>query len=132
MRSICVLHILATFSVWCVFHDFNTFTAIVYLSRFNNSCLKSPASTLVDLIFQLRVLRSFSLNQCCLFNSYVTFSKNNPNSSKSFLDFMSYHRKSDTRWMLYHRHHLTSRRARVEHLHLPHQNLPPKLTPPGS
>jgi len=27
----------------------NTFTAIVDLSRFNNSCLKSPASTLVDL-----------------------------------------------------------------------------------
>ena len=29
----------------------NTFTAIVDLSRFNNSCLKSPASTLVDLNF---------------------------------------------------------------------------------
>ena len=28
----------------------DTFTAIVDLSRFNNSCLKSPASTLVDLI----------------------------------------------------------------------------------
>ena len=41
----------------------NTFTAIVDLSRFNNSCLKSPASTLVDLTFQSRVLRSFSLNQ---------------------------------------------------------------------
>jgi len=27
--------------------------------------------------------------QCCLFNSYVTFSKNNPNSHKSFLDSMS-------------------------------------------
>ena len=38
----------------------NTFTAIVDLSRFNNSCLKSPASTLVDLIFQSR---SFSFNQ---------------------------------------------------------------------
>ena len=25
--------------------NFNTFTAIVDLSRFNNSCLKSPAST---------------------------------------------------------------------------------------
>ena len=35
----------------------NTFTAIVDLSRFNNSCLKSPASTLVDLTFQLRALR---------------------------------------------------------------------------
>ena len=42
---------------------FNTFTAIVDLSRFNNSCLKSPASTLVDLTFQSRTLRSFSLNQ---------------------------------------------------------------------
>ena len=41
----------------------NTFTAIVDLSRFNNSCLKSPASTLVDLTFQSRALRSFSLNQ---------------------------------------------------------------------
>ena len=30
----------------------NTFTAIVDLSRFNNSCLKSPTSTLVDLTFQ--------------------------------------------------------------------------------
>ena len=29
----------------------------------NNSCLKSPASTLVDLTFQTRALRSFSLNQ---------------------------------------------------------------------
>ena len=41
----------------------NTFPAIVDLSRFNNSCLKSPASTLVDLTFQSRALRSFSLNQ---------------------------------------------------------------------
>ena len=31
----------------------------------------------------------FYLLHCCLFNSYVTFSKNNPNSRKSFLDFMS-------------------------------------------
>ena len=38
----------------------NTFTAIVDISRFNNSCLKSPASTLVDLTFQSRALRSFS------------------------------------------------------------------------
>ena len=34
--------------------SFNTFTAIVDLSRFNNSCLKSPTSTLVDLTFQSR------------------------------------------------------------------------------
>jgi len=31
----------------------------------------------------------FYLLKCCLFNSYVTFSKNYPNSRKSFLDFMS-------------------------------------------
>jgi len=31
----------------------------------------------------------FYLIQCCLFNSYVTFSNNNPNPCKSFLDFMS-------------------------------------------
>jgi len=31
----------------------------------------------------------YYLLQCCLFNSYLTFSKNNPNSRKSFLDFMS-------------------------------------------
>ena len=45
------------------FDYLNTFTAIVDLSRFNNSCLKSPASTLVDLTFQSRTLRSFILNQ---------------------------------------------------------------------
>jgi len=31
----------------------------------------------------------FHLLHCCLFNNYVTFSKNNHNSRKSFLDFMS-------------------------------------------
>ena len=31
----------------------------------------------------------FCLLQSCLFNSYVTFSKDNPNSRISFLDFMS-------------------------------------------
>ena len=41
----------------------NTFAAIDDLSRFNNSRLKLPASTLVDLNFQSRALRSFSLNQ---------------------------------------------------------------------
>ena len=35
----------------------NTFTAVVDLSRFNNSRLKLPASTLVDLTFQSRALR---------------------------------------------------------------------------
>ena len=46
------------------FKPFNTFAAS-YLNTqgLNNSCLKSPASTLVDLTFQLRTLRSFSLNQ---------------------------------------------------------------------
>ena len=43
--------------------NINIFTAIVGLSRFNNSCLKSPTSTLDDLTFQSRSLRSFSLNQ---------------------------------------------------------------------
>ena len=44
--------------------DINTF-ADSYLNTqgLNNSCLKSPASTLVDLTFQSRALRSFSLNQ---------------------------------------------------------------------
>ena len=42
----------------------NTFAAN-YLNTqgLNNSCLKSAASTLVDLTFQSRALRSFSLNQ---------------------------------------------------------------------
>jgi hypothetical protein len=57
-----------SYTKWCfiiyiskerVFH-FNTFTAIIDLSQFNNSCLKTPASTLVNLTFQSR---SFSLNQ---------------------------------------------------------------------
>ena len=51
------------FNVNSVQVHINTFTAIVDLSRFNNSCLKSPVSTLVDLTFQSRALRSFSLNQ---------------------------------------------------------------------
>jgi len=46
------------------FFYINTFAAS-YLNTqgLNNSCLKSPASTLVDLTFQSRALRSFSLNQ---------------------------------------------------------------------
>ena len=40
--------------------ELNTFTAIVDLSRFNNSCLKSPASTLVDLTFQSRARSDLS------------------------------------------------------------------------
>ena len=44
--------------------NINTFAAS-YLNAqgLNNSCLKSPASTLVDLTFQWRALRSFSLNE---------------------------------------------------------------------
>ena len=44
--------------------NINTFAAS-YLNTqgLNNSCLKSPASTLVDLTFQSRALRSFILNQ---------------------------------------------------------------------
>ena len=49
-----------------IFFFLNTFAAS-YLNTqgLNNSCLKSPASTLVDLTFQSRALRSFSLNQLC-------------------------------------------------------------------
>ena len=47
-----------------VVEKINTFAAS-YLNTqgLNNSCLKSPTSTLVDLTFQSRALRSFSLNQ---------------------------------------------------------------------
>ena len=56
-RSGCLLR----YAYWFQWpHSLNTFAAIVDLSRFNNSCLKSPASTLVDLIFQSRMLRSKS------------------------------------------------------------------------
>ena len=42
----------------------NTFAASYLKNQgLNNSCLKSPASTLVDLTFQPHALRSFSLNQ---------------------------------------------------------------------
>ena len=46
------------------YYFLNTFAAS-YLNTqgLNNSCLKSPASNLVDLTFQSRALRSFSLNQ---------------------------------------------------------------------
>ena len=72
----------------------------------------------------------FYLLQCCLFNSYVTFSKNNSNSHKSFLDFMSDITENLTHTSdAYHHHHLTSRKAQVEHLHLLHQNVPQKMTP---
>ena len=55
----------ATTSTWLKIEAwFNTFAAS-YLNTqgLNNSCLKSPALTLVDLTFQSRALRSFSLNQ---------------------------------------------------------------------
>ena len=69
----------------------------------------------------------FYLLQCCLFNSYVILSKNNPNSCKSFLDFMS--DITENLMLYHHRHHLTSRKARVEHLHLLQQNVPQKMSP---
>ena len=73
----------------------------------------------------------FYLLQCCLFNSYVTFLKNNPNSRKSFLDFMSDITENLIHQMLYNHghHHLTSRKAPVKHLHLLQQNMPQKMTP---
>ena len=77
----------------------------------------------------------FCLLQCCLFNSYVTFSKDNPNSRIPFVDFMSDITENliHTHQIVYHHHHqyLTSRKAQVEHLHLLHQNVPQKMTPPG-
>ena len=53
-----------TTAVWRKYILINTFAAS-YLNTqgLNNSCLESPASTLVDLTFQSRALRSFSLNQ---------------------------------------------------------------------
>ena len=52
-----VLHIILEFNL-------NTFAAsYLNIQGLNNSCLKSPASTLVDPTFQSRALRSFSLNQ---------------------------------------------------------------------
>ena len=46
------------------FQYINTFAAsFLNTQGLNNSYLKSPASTLVDLTFQSRALRSFSLNQ---------------------------------------------------------------------
>jgi len=73
----------------------------------------------------------FYLLQCCLFNTYVKFSKSNPNSRKSFLDFISDIAENLIHQMLYHHchHHLTSHKARVEHLHLLHRNVPQKMTP---
>ena len=53
----------SSMSINYLYPNLNTFTAIVDLSWFNNSCLKSPVLTLVDLIFQSRALHSFSLNQ---------------------------------------------------------------------
>ena len=61
--SILVIHVLIPLRI-DVLQEVNTFAAS-YLNTqgLNNSCLKSPASTFVDLTFQSRALRSFSLNQ---------------------------------------------------------------------
>ena len=58
------LHMLLCFYTWHIYSYINTFAAS-YLNTqgLNNSCLKSPESTLVDVTFQSRALRSFSLNQ---------------------------------------------------------------------
>jgi len=48
----------------CGLLEFNTFTAVDDLSRFNSSCLKLPTSTLVDLIFQRRCFISNQLLTC--------------------------------------------------------------------
>ena len=49
---------------WNYNFNINTFaTSYLNTQGLNNSCLKSPASTLVDLTFQSRALRSFSLNK---------------------------------------------------------------------
>ena len=76
----------------------------------------------------------FYLLQCFLSNSYVIFSKNNPNSRKSFLDFVSDITENLIHQLMYHyrhhhHHHLTSRKDRAEHLHLPQHNVPQKMTP---
>jgi len=64
------------------------------------------------------------------FQQLCYFSKNNPTSHKSFLDFMLDITENMIHQMLYrHRHHLTSRTDPVEHLHLLQQNVPPKITP---
>ena len=57
-----IIHIQFSVIIYTIL--FNTFAAR-YLNTqgLNNSYLKSPASTLVDLTFQSRALRSFSLNQ---------------------------------------------------------------------
>ena len=64
-NNLFTLKVLTFVSNRCVpIQDINTFAAS-YLNTqgLNNSCLKSPASTLVDLNFQSRAIRSFSLNQ---------------------------------------------------------------------
>ena len=51
-------------NIYTVVYVLNTFAASYLNTKgLNKSCLKSPASTLVDLTFQSRALRSFSLNQ---------------------------------------------------------------------
>ena len=65
-KVISELEITIVFSRTNLPRELNTFAAS-YLNtqglNINNSCLKSPVSTLVDLTFQSRALRSFSLNQ---------------------------------------------------------------------
>jgi len=68
----------------------------------------------------------FYLLQCCLFSSYITFSKNDPNSRKSFLDFML-----DNTENLIHTSDAVSTPSSSDDLHLLQQNMPQKNDPPG-
>jgi hypothetical protein len=63
-------NILLKIKLLLIFPTFNTFTVKVDHSQFNNSCLRLPASTLVDIIFQSR---SFSLGMK-LYSSFSTSS----------------------------------------------------------
>jgi len=69
-------------------------------------------------IFQTPVFQqTMSRNRFQLIQRYLHFNDNNAAGTNKDL--------------LYRHHHLTSRKARVEHLHLLQQNVPQKMTPPG-
>jgi hypothetical protein len=72
----------------------------------------------------------FYLLQCAVFNSYVVFTKSNPNSHKSFLDYLVDVSENliHTAKMYQHHYHQTSRKTRAECLQQLHQNEPRKVT----
>jgi hypothetical protein len=77
----------------------------------------------------------FCLLQCALFNSYVLFTKSNPNSHKSFLYYLLDVRENLTQEKMYQHHHhhhhhhqTTSPKTRAERLHQLHSNEPRKVT----